>query len=292
MHKDEIEINKELVKNLIAEQFPQFNNLSLWEVNSTGTVNTIYRLGDKYYVRLPRLDWANESLLNEWRILPVISNHLTLAVPEIVKKGEPSIDYPLHWAIYKWIDGDTIDNSSINEVETAKSLAEFIMELRSIHILEDAPKAGRKPLYELDEMTVNAIRECDSDIDNEKALKVWRKLLNTKSWDGNPVWIHADLLKPNLIVREGRLFAIIDFGSAGIGDPAFDIIPAWTIFTSKSRYLFRSLLNVDDYTWLRAKAYALHQAALIIPYYRKSNPAFVNQAKNTITNILLSTEVL
>ena len=111
-------------------------------------------------------------------------------------------------------------------------------------------------------------------------------LINTPAWDQKPVWIHADLLKPNILIKENRISGIIDFGSAGVGDPAFDIIPAWAVFNSSSRKIFREKLDVNDAIWDRACAYALHQAALIIPYYRESNPVFVKQAVDTINEIV------
>jgi len=215
-----------------------------------------------------------------------LQKKVTLTIPEVIGKGEPTDEYPLNWAIYRWIEGDKYDNSIIEETRAVEALAQFINELSSIQISGDGLKAGRKPLRELDEITVKALKESRKEIDVEKALKCWRELLNTEAWDGNPVWIHTDLLKSNLLVNNGSLSAVIDFGSAGIGDPAFDITPAWTVLTSKTREVFKKLVKADDNTWLRAKAYALHQAALIIPYYRETNPDFVNQAKNTIDGML------
>ena len=286
MHDGELNINEKIVKQLINEQFPQYSGLPVCKVNSTGTVNAIYKLGEDYCIRLPRLDWAEESLKNEWITLPVISKNVSLAVPQIIEKGSPHTDYPFIWGIYRWIEGDIYDNLYADEEETAKALAQFIQELHSVKLSNDALKAGRKPLRELDEMTIDAIIKCKGDIDCDKTLKLWQKLQNTKPWNGDPVWIHADLLKPNLLLTGGKLSAIIDFGSAGVGDPAFDVVAAWTVLSSKTRMLFKNLLNTDDHVWNRAKAYALHQAALIIPYYRKSNPEFVKQAINTIKNVL------
>lgn len=286
LHKDEIDIDKLIVRKLINEQFSQFSNLPVREVRLTGTVNAIYRLGEEYYIRLPRLDWANDALHNEFKVLPVISRNVTLRVPEIVEKGKPNADYPFDWTVSRWIQGDIYRDTLVNEAEAAEELAQFIIELHSIQVTGDAPKAGRKPLRELDEETVKAITECQGDIDVENALKVWHELIEAEPWDFNPVWIHADLLKPNLIVNGGKLSAIIDFGSAGVGDPAFDIIPAWTVLTSEARGLFKRVLNLSDDIWQRARAYALHQAVFIIPYYRESNPKFVEQAKKTINNLL------
>ena len=153
-------------------------------------------------------------------------------------------------------------------------------------ITSDLPKSGRKPLIELDEITIKAIKECEGDVDTTAALKIWLELRDLKLCDNNHGWIHGDLLRPNLLVFNGKLSAIIDFGRASIGDPALDIIPAWAVLTSKTRALFRSLLGVDDATWLRAKANALYVATTILPFYKKSNPEFAQQAKSTIINIL------
>ncbi|HMO60232.1 MAG TPA: phosphotransferase, partial [Roseiflexaceae bacterium] len=139
---------------------------------------------------------------------------------------------------------------------------------------------------ELDAQPRTALADSQSLIDTPAALAVWRYLLATPAWHGTPVWIHADLLRPNLLVESGRLYAVIDFGGAGVGDPAADVIAAWSGFGPAGRAAFRTALGVDDPTWHRACGYALHQAALIIPYYSETNPAFVALARRTIAQIL------
>jgi aminoglycoside phosphotransferase (APT) family kinase protein len=110
--------------------------------------------------------------------------------------------------------------------------------------------------------------------------------LEAPAWDGTPVWIHTDLLRPNVLVDRGRLCAVIDFGSVGVGDPAADVIAAWSVFSQSGRATFRGALDVDDGTWNRARGYALHQAVLIIPYYAETNPEFVALAKRTVEEVL------
>lgn len=290
MHNNEIEVTDEIVRTLINEQFPAYKDLSIERVISTGTVNAIFRLGEEFCVRLPILNSANDSLHVEFKILPVISKKVSLNIPEVIEKGKPNSVFPHDWAIYKWIKGDTYNNSAADEIQVSEALAGFITELRSINVTSDLPRAGRKPLVELDDITVNALNECEGDIDIDSAKTLWKKIHSVKPWDKKPVWIHSDLLKPNLLVFNGKLSAIIDFGSAGVGDPAFDIIPAWSSLSHKTRYLFKEALNVDDDTWLRAKLYALHQAALILPYYRKTNPVFSKLAKSTILSTLSCTQ--
>jgi len=100
------------------------------------------------------------------------------------------------------------------------------------------------------------------------------------------VWIHADLLRPNLLVAGGRIRAVIDFGGAGAGDPATDVIPAWAVFGPAGRAAFREALDVDDGTWRRARGIALHQAAALIPYYAVSNPAFAALGRRTVEQVI------
>ena len=124
-------------------------------------------------------------------------------------------------------------------------------------------------------------------IDTQAASAAWALALESPPWDGKPVWIHGDLLKSNLLVQGGRLCAVLDFGEAGIGDPAADVVPAWSVFNKTGRETFRRALDVDDDTWSRARGYALHQALMIIPYYPKTNPEFVTMAKRTVEEILI-----
>ena len=287
LHEGQVSINTEIVKLLIQEQFPQYQDLPIYEFNSTGTVNSIFRLGSEYYVRLPMLEIYDNSILREYSILSYISGKMTINIPRVVGLGEPSSLYPCHWAIHNWINGDCYDANKITySRDIISELVNFIGELHSIDLIENAPRAGRKPLSELNSLTVDALTNSKAEIDYQKAAAIWKMLVDTPLWDNKPVWIHADLLKPNILVNDNHINGIIDFGSAGIGDPAFDIIPAWAVFDKESRYIFRNKLNVSDTIWDRACAYALHQAALIIPYYRKTNQGFVQTAIDTINEII------
>ncbi|MDR2808332.1 MAG: aminoglycoside phosphotransferase family protein [Spirochaetaceae bacterium] len=288
LHNDQLSINTQVVKSLIKEQFPEYKNLPVREFDSTGTVNSIFRLGKNYYIRLPKLKEYADSIVKEYNLLLYLSEKITIEIPQPIKLGKPNNLYPLHWAIYNWIKGEPYDNNRITNFQIIISeLSDFIKELHAISIIEDAPKAGRKPLLELDGITVEALNASREEIKYTKAVKIWEIIVNTPIWNNKTVWIHADLLKSNILIRNNHISAIIDFGSAGVGDPAFDIIPAWTVFDSKNRNIFRKKLDVDDTLWHRACAYALHQAALIIPYYRKSNPVFVKSAIDTINEIII-----
>lgn len=287
MHDGEVGIDVDVVGRLIAAQFPKLAGLPISSVRSTGTVNAIYRLGDDLYTRLPRMQQWTASLEKEWKWLPRLAPHLSLRIPEPVAIGKPASWYPFCWAIYQWIDGAPYEDDLVDdECDAARALAEFVDELRSVDPGIDAPRGGRRPLRELDALTREAIESARDVIDGDEAIAAWECALEAPVWDGKSVWIHADLLRPNLLVDGGRLSAVIDFGSAGVGDPAADVIPAWSAFGHAGRTTFRRVLDVDDDTWHRARGFALHQAALIIPYYRETNPGFVALAKRTVEEVV------
>jgi aminoglycoside phosphotransferase (APT) family kinase protein len=286
MHEGEVHIDIALVKRLLAEQLPQLAGRSITSVHSTGTVNAIYRLGDELYVRLPRLEAWAESIDNEWTWLPRLAPHISLSIPKPLALGKATAWYPFRWAVYQWIEGLPYQDNLINdERQAARDLANFIVELRGVDRL-GAPRGGRHPLIELDAETRSAIGLSRSAIDTEAVSAAWARSLQSPPWNGKPVWIHGDLLKSNLLVQGGRLCAVIDFGGAGIGDPAADVVPAWSVFSKAGRETFRQTLEVDDDTWSRARGYALHQALLIIPYYPRTNPDFVTMAKSTVEEVL------
>ncbi len=287
MHDGEVHIDAETVGRLVAAQFPQLSALPISAVKSTGTVNAIYRIGDHLYARLPRLEQWAQDLDNEWQWLPRLGPGLSLRIPEPVGRGTPASSYPFSWAIYGWIDGQPYADELVDdELQAGKDLARFVAELRGMEPIAGAPRAGRKPLRELDAMTRAAIDSARGVIDYEAAVAAWEGALAAPAWQGTPVWIHTDLLRPNLLVHGGRLCAVIDFGGVGVGDPAADVIAAWSVFSHTGRGVFRSALDVDDGTWNRARGFALHQAAMIIPYYAATNPRFVALAKRTIEEVI------
>jgi aminoglycoside phosphotransferase (APT) family kinase protein len=292
MHVGEIDIDIALVERLLAEQFPHLAEMPITLVHSTGTVNVLYRLGDEFSVRLPRLtSWAG-SIENEWTWLPKLAPYISLNIPKPLALGRPTHEYPCPWAIYEWLDGSPYREDLIDdERQVAGDLANFILQLRSVD-RRGAPGGGRRPLCELDAATRAAIEASRHVLDADAVSAAWARSLESTPWDGKSEWIHGDLLASNLLVQEGRLCAVIDFGSAGIGDPVADVVPAWSVFNSAGRQVFRQTLGVDDDTWSRARGYALHQALLIIPYYPETNPGFVTMAQRTVSEVLADVEPL
>jgi aminoglycoside phosphotransferase (APT) family kinase protein len=291
MHEGEVDIDLDQVRQLLVTQFPEWSGLPLELVRSTGTVNAIYRLGADMFLRLPRLSrWAGE-LAKELHWLPRLAPHLSLAVPEPLATGKPGSVYPFPWAVYRWLDGKTFATDRVrDEPRAAVDLAQFVTELRRIDT-SGAPRSQRdRPLLLRDPETRTAITSLCGIIDTDAVTAAWVSSLRAPEWGGAPVWTHGDLLSPNLLVEDGRLRAVIDFGNMGVGDPAVDVIPAWSLFSANGRNEYRSALAVDDPTWARARGLALHQALLIIPYYAESNPGFVATATRTVAEVLADGE--
>ncbi len=322
MHEGEVRIDAALVERLVADQLPHLADRPIRTIPATGTMNAIYRLGDDLCVRLPRLKDSADRGERELHWLPRLARHLTLPIPEPVATGAPGAGYPFRWAVYRWIDGTTrADHPTGDETQLAADLAAFVLELRAIdttaapragrrplaqldaatraaiaasgdeierHEATAAPPAGRRPLAQLDGATRAAIAASGDEIDRHAVTAAWDRALTAPAWDGERAWIHNDLLPTNLLVEPstGRLSAVIDFGGAGAGDPAGDVVPAWSVFGPTGRDPYRAALGVDDGTWARARGYALHQAALIIPYYAGTNPGLVSVALRTIGQVL------
>ena len=285
MHEDELRIDADLIRRLLADQMPSLADRPLQEVGR-GTVNAMFRLGDDLAVRLPRTAAWVGDLDREREWLPRLHERVSLRIPEPVAYGGPADGYPLPWAVYRWLDGEPYDDSLVSDEErAAEDLAGFVRELRN-GAVEDAPLTGRRPLAELDAVTRTAIVQAGDLLDGPAVIRAWDRALAAPPFAGERVWVHTDLLRPNLLVSGGRLDAVIDFGAVGVGDPAADVIAAWSVFGPTGRAAYRAALDVDDATWERAGGYALTQAALIVPYYRETNPAFTESALRTLREVV------
>ena len=286
MHTDEIDINPALVRALLAAQFSRWSGLSLAAVPSSGTVNAVYRLGDELCLRLPRLARWADGLQKELRWLPLIADHVSLAVPEPLAAGKPGPGYPLPWAVYRWLAGEPFNKTDLlDECAVAESLARFVMELRALDPAGGPRSTRDRPLHLRNAESRAAIRATAGLIDTASASAAWEESLRAPEWDGAAIWTHGDLLPSNLLVAQGQLSAVIDFGNMGVGDPAVDLIAAWAVFGRDGRRVFRSALGVDEGTWARSRGLALHQALLIIPYYRRTNPEFAAAAMRTVAEV-------
>jgi aminoglycoside phosphotransferase (APT) family kinase protein len=291
MHANEVQTDAQLVGRLLAAQFPQWADLPLTPVSSAGTDNALYRLGSDMVVRLPRIDWAVGQAEKERRWLPRLAPHLPLAIPEQLAMGEPGQGYPWPWSIYRWLPGESATLEGLNDpCQAAGQLARFVTALWQIDTTDGPPAAEHNlrgaPLALRDERTRAAIAALAGVIDVRRATAVWEAALAAPAWEREPVWFHGDLLSGNVLVEQGHLSAVIDFGGLAVGDPACDLMIAWSLFSGMSREVFRVETAVDEATWLRGRGCALSQAVIFIPYYWHTNPTGVKNARRMIAELL------
>jgi len=288
MHTDEVFTDVELVRRLLATQFPDWAHLPLEAVSSYGTDHDIYRLGTELCVRLPRISWATQQAAREAQWLPRLAPHLPLQLPVPLAIGQPSDEYPFNWSLYEWLPGDNAHGLKDLE-QAAVDLAAFVSALRRIDTtgaFPRLPRARGAPLLEHDESVRRAVAQLGDRVDGAAVLRSWQESLDAPPWDGPGVWIHGDLMPGNLLVVNRRLSAVIDFGGLNVGDPACDLQPAWNLFCGASRQRFRTELAVDDASWLRGRGWALYQAALALPYYWDTNPGMIRQASYSLMQVL------
>ena len=262
-------IDADLVRRLIDEQFPQWSGLAITPVKVDGWDNRTYRLGDELTVRLPTAAGYAAAVEKEDRWLPRLASQLPVPIPEPVAMGEPGAGYPFHWSVRRWLDGETATRDTVGEhTRFAEDLAGFIRALQSVDAT-GGPAAGAHsfhrgadPAHYHDE-TVEALEKLSKEVDTERATAVWNDALSNK-WTGQPVWFHGDIAHGNLLVKDQKLAAVIDFGTAGVGDPACDLVIAWTFFDGDGREAFRSAVDQDDATWARARGWALWKALIVL----------------------------
>lgn len=287
MHANEIYIDTHVVRRLLAQQFPQWSDLPIQLIESAGTDNVTYRLGENMAVRLPRIASAAPQIDKEYQWLPQLAAHLPLAIPIPIGKGIPNEEYPWPWMIYKWIDGNNATFEHISDLsQAAIQLGHFIFAMQHIDPTESPLSHRGNPLAVNDQETRAALNSLHGIINVDAATRAWEVALNAPEWNCPPVWIHGDLHPGNLLVKQGRLSAIIDFGITGIGDPACDMMVAWTLLSAKTRNIFRASVQVDDATWARGRGWALTFGLVALPYYQKTNPVLADIARRTINEVL------
>ena len=260
-------ITTALVRQLLVEQFPQYAQLPIRPIKPGGVDNRMFRLGDAFVVRLPSAAGYAAQVEKENTWLPRLAPQLPIAIPQPVVMGRPSLGYPLHWSVYEWIEGSSADRIVLDD-ETltflALQLADFLKALHRIDAQEGPPpgvhnyhRGASVSVYDCEAR--QSIRMLGDVLNEDRALRVWERAIETR-WKGAPVWVHGDVASGNLLVKDGRLAAVIDFGCMGVGDPACDLIIAWTLFQGRSREVFQDALALDTATWARARGWALWKA--------------------------------
>jgi len=280
LHDEQIDLPDALVRGLVDAQFPQWRDLPLRRVASDGTIHRVDRLGDELVVRLPFIGWAVEDVALDAERLPRLAGALPVAVPELVGRGAPAVGMPWHWGVYRWLDG-THPKPGEDDGALAPALADAVLALRSM-----APEGPASPA------SFNAAR--DNETTRAKVLEL-RSAAALKAWDAavdlgpEPApasgWVHGDLVPGNLLLQEGRLTGILDWGASGVGDLALDLLAAWTCFGPEGRAEYLEGLGAREEQVVLARALAVRKIAWGLEYYRESLPGFARAMQWTLAQV-------
>jgi aminoglycoside phosphotransferase (APT) family kinase protein len=265
---DRFFIDAALVRRLVSAQFPQWARLPVLPVEPGGWDHRSFRLGEQWLVRLPSARGYAAQVDKEQRFLPVLAPQLPLPIPVPVAQGVPALGYPCKWSVYRWIEGDTVTRDNGAGLQAlALDLARFLQSLQSIDAT-GGPAPGEHNFFRGAALSVydgqvhEALHRLGSRIDTTAAAEVWQAAL-ASTWQRAPVWVHGDVSQGNLLQRDGHLCAVIDFGNCCVGDPACDLVVAWTLFDGNSHASFRAALALDEATWARARGWALWKALVV-----------------------------
>lgn len=286
-------ITPALARKLIAEQFPEYAHLPITSVEKQGHDNRTYRLGSDMLIRIPTAESYALKVPKEQALLPKLAPHLTVSIPVPINMGAASRDYPYPFSIYQWLPGRSINLLNLDDdvrQQLAFDLAKFLKELQSIHDVE-GPPPGQHNWWRGDHISVydkgarEQIAELSTVINEGKAIDLWERACKTK-WAQLPVWIHGDFAIGNMLLLDGKLSALIDFGGIALGDPSCDLVIAWTFLKDSARDIFIREMALDEHTWLRAKAWALWKATFELCQIADKNSPEAFIQKRIIENVI------
>jgi len=291
MHPNKFPIDASLVRHLVAAQFPQWAHLPIRPVEFGGWDNRTFHLGEQMTVRLPSAAAYALQVEKEQRWLPKLAPHLPLPIPVPLAMGQPGDGYPWHWSVYRWLDGEVATIEGIADLrQFALDLADFLVALYRVDAT-GGPAPGPHNFYRGGPLTVydgetrQAIAALEGTIDTDAATAVWEDAL-AATWRGSPVWVHGDVAAGNLLVETGRLSAVIDFGSSGVGDPACDLAIAWTLFIGESREIFRAAIPLDEATWARGRGWTLWKALITLAALPGTDDRAASASRRILDDVL------
>lgn len=284
-------IDAALARRLVDRQFPQWSDLPITGVEVDGWDNRTFRLGTGLTIRLPSGAWYAKQVAKEQRWLPILAPRVPFPIPVPVARGAPDAGFPYPWSVYRWLDGELAGRAEIaDRPRFAADLAAFLRALAAVDAA-GGPEPGEHnfwrggPLATYEAETHEAIAALGGEIPREAVERVWADAMAT-AWDRDPVWFHGDVAVNNLLVRDGRLAAVLDFGSSGVGDPACDVVIAWTFLSGAARDRFRAALGVDAGTWSRGRGWALWKALITLVGHLERDAPEAGLARRDIRAVL------
>ncbi len=287
------DITPALAHKIIAAQFPEYAHLPITSVEKQGHDNRTYRLGNEMMIRMPTAESYALKVPKEQQLLPKLAPYLSVSIPAPIRMGVPSNDYPYPFSIYKWLEGTSINLLSLANdklPQLAFDLAKFLKELQNITGVQ-GPGPGQHNWWRGDHVSVydkgalEQIGALAGIIDTDKAISLWKRACQTK-WIKSPIWVHGDFAIGNILTQNGKLSAIIDFGGMALGDPACDLVIAWTFLNGKARDIFIREMNLDEDTWLRARGWTLWKATFELCQIEDKNSQKGLEQKKIVYEVL------
>jgi aminoglycoside phosphotransferase (APT) family kinase protein len=292
MHANQLTVSGEMVRSLIDEQFPQWRELPVRRIASQGTVNAIFRIGDRYAARLPLqpddVPATRRRLESEAAAARELSGHTRYRTPEPIAIGEPGADYPLPWSVQSWLPGTVATEEDPGDsVAFAHDLAEFISDLRAIDTRgrRFAGTGRGGDLRAHDEWVRTCFERSEQLLDVPRLRRLWTVLRDLPR-EAQDVMNHGDLIPGNVLVHNGRLAGVLDVGGFGPADPALDLVAAWHLLEDGPRQALRADLGCPELDWERGRAWAFEQAIGLVWYYIQSNPSMSRLGRRSLERLV------
>lgn len=285
-------IDAELVRRLVQQQFPAWANLEIRPVDVSGWDNRTFHLGTAMSVRLPSGAGYARAIAKECEWLPRLAPLLPLPISQPIGLGEPCREFPWPWSICRWLPGETAAQTPLADAsQFAADLAGFLRALQAVD-LPGGPEPGPDntvrggSLGTFDAAVQQALADLAGVIDTRAATEIWRRA-RASEWSSAPVWVHGDVAAGNLLVANGKLCGVIDFGQLVVGDPACDLVMAWTFFDAPAREVFREQVGLDDATWDRAAGWALWKALIVHAGHVQTSATETHACRRALEQLLL-----
>ena len=282
-------VDAEQAKRLLDAQFPALGAYPITPIESTGTDNQIFRLGENLCARFPKAPWASQSAEREVSVLSRLSD-LPLDVPDVFGLGVPGDNYPWHWSVMRWVPGEVVGTDDLEDMSAAaEMLAAFILAMRRQRI-DPACAAGEvnnyrgMPLQVRDTLLRDAARDLSDLFAEDDMIRVWELCLGAPEAP-QPLWLHGDIHGGNMLKQDGRLSGVIDWGLSGIGDAACDLSAAWAVFDAPERTRFLEAMRASEAEQLRGAGWALSIAVIFVAYNRNRDVP-TDMSMRTISRVL------
>jgi aminoglycoside phosphotransferase (APT) family kinase protein len=293
MHADQLTISLETVRELVGDQFPRWRDLPVRALPSSGTVNAIFRIGERLAARFP-LEPGDVGAKRAWLAAEAeaaaeLAGRTRFPTPEPVALGEPGRGYPLPWSVQTWLPGVVATDDDPGEsVGFAEDLAAFIADVRAIdtrgRTFRGGGRGGELPTH--DGWMDTCFRHSEGLLDVPRLRGMWSDLRTLPRGAAPDVMSHTDLIPGNILVAAGRLAGVLDVGGFGPADPALDLVGAWHLLEAGPRHALRTHLGPTELEWERGKAWAFVQAMGTVWYYRETNPTMSRMGHRTLARIL------